>query len=320
VGHYGYRLFTVELHRGQGRAALDFGELRDGRHYLDEICSDVASARKITHRLGVQNESGEDAPPIEQPSGSVLRFQNAQQFGRGCVRLWMYHGPIGDGLLIDPEGYEQDTKIDGKALSHTYRAALVVPDHGLYGILGVEVNGRTCPYRHIIACLKEISVARWRLKVIENVADLAAVRAFIRESSVREVQVIKHGFARDGVHNDREIKLQVNVSGDHEIQVLLRERLLVWARSTPIIGRIFQTDDHSAREEANSLAAMAIGHPIDLDFDDSLVQIVHPSGRSRRLRPVSDFGRFVYDLGDFYPPDERFFGEVESTARDLLPA
>lgn len=314
VSRYGYRLFLVQVREGKKRQNLDFGDLH-GRSYVDLVHEDVTGRLNAVVRLEDQPVPNDDGT-VPPPRGSVVKFVDSQRKG-SSTRLSFLHGTYGEGgVLVDPDGVRIDQDITNQAVSRAYRAVIFTYEHAESAILGVEVRGRECPKDRLAAGLKQISPVPWTLRVDSSVADAAALRNFIRNGRITELDVIRYGRSRDGDPITDDITLKVNIKGDSRLQEPLHERALAWAGTS--VRRITGHREN-AGEVANELARIAVGTRLDIEFDDSLIKIQGTGGRSKTLRPAKELSEWIYDLGETSLSDEKFFSAVEENADDLLP-
>ncbi|MGC5022944.1 hypothetical protein [Micromonospora sp. DT47] len=314
MGHYGYRLFVVHVREGSKRKNIDFSKAGAG-HLSDSLFTDLCKHVDATLKLEDPPRVSDEGMP-QPPTGNVVRY-TAVHRNDFELRLDFYHGTFGDGgTLIDPEGKNVDLDIEGRAVSKPYRALLALPEKGAAGILAVEARGRACPYRRVEASLKSIYSTPYRLFLSEGIADRAAVAHFIRNGIVRELEVTTLGTARDGDLLAERVKMTVKIAGSEKIQETMRSRALEWADQK---WRTLANRD--ARSSlANELATAAVGVAIPLNFVDSLLRVDGPGDRTRSLRPSTEIGEWIYDLGDVRLSDEKWFNTVSMSVSELFPS
>src|SRR5262249_1376480 len=161
---YGYRLFAVQLRRGNGRKAVKFNDCA-GEHY-------VQVAERLLKALSVRTMVG-DAPSdpseivdtvtdeeeavrkgyIDQPA---FRVEDVRVVDR-TVRATVWCGKFGSHQRALATGEaSDDADISEKAACRQFRLVLALPEAGETGILGVEDISRSCPVGPVTRWL------RWR--------------------------------------------------------------------------------------------------------------------------------------------------------------
>lgn len=150
---HGYRIFSVELHKGFGRTPhafpdLHLGEAPSAEKFIDTIRSVCRENKGKTHtevlryreaRSDSQTDGGvEDTSPyirlLDYDLGLGTRFDFEYKFGRR-----------GSHDLAMAEDEANDAQLNDLAPSNTFRAFLYVPKAGTKAMLVAESRNRLCP-------------------------------------------------------------------------------------------------------------------------------------------------------------------------------
>lgn len=323
-----FRLFAVSLHDGRIRAVQPFDAAKpraivvknndgtagtkkfDPINYLDVITHAVESRGAAPFAFGKKvAEDNEEAATVV---GHVIRWEPLKppkNLGN-AVRFWFEAGPTSDdGVVVDPSG-GTDIDLNGKATLHHYRASLIVGPGCNYGILAVEVRGRSCPRDQLVRALKETTDQPWRLKIRNGVANKAAVLQFIENATIRSVTFTE--FAYD-VAGNKKAPQRKQLRIDE-----LSGKALDWKKvRAKVTGWFDGSGTNNSKDAATDLKALVVTDEVGIPFDDVAVQLEDGEAR-RTFRPSSDYSNFSYDLGPKIVADETFFEQCESAAKGLL--
>jgi len=320
VGLTGYRLFVGTVHDGQKHDYRKFDDLKaipntaapTGRvklDYIDSLTADLTPRLKEVLRFGSSSDEDE-VEGVARSSGGCLRFTEVNPSPL-LVELKFDQGVVNsDGILVDPNGLNPDQDLKNFSTVFGYRALITYLPDSDRAIIAVETRGRSCPYQVLRRALRMSSSNPWRIQTHQNIADLAAVRQFLRTADMEEVRLRSSGYNRDGQHAMGASILNVDVD-TQKLSDFLRQKITSWAEHQ--LGAL----ELDSAAEITAVATEVAGAGTNLDFNDVKIQ-ARGNHATKTLGPNSDYRKFVYDLGPDLVSDSDFFNEVRTSCAALI--
>ena len=326
---YGLKIFDVTLREGQKRTDLDFANPANNtkrpQSYLDMVDVDVRKEmRRRQKRLRHNNGSG--SPTTEpglvdlstdrvdpeagdiDPYTSVLRIEEAKRY-RSATFFKAYYGRVGDHRRgIDPLDGEEDYDLTKRATARLYRAVLIAPPTGEWGLLAIEVISRSHMSKQLPVRLQHTATANkrapYKLRLHGLVADEDAVEAFLKSAEVSEVEIKRRAVKDDSTGvEESSAKITFSIGKNSKNEKFLIGKLRTWFKD--------RKKRAEPSTEAQAVAAYLWKPLRDEEFDAITLKVTGGEGEVERLSPDSILEGFTYYLGEEELDDDEFLKEVK---------
>lgn len=349
---YGYRLFRLELYKGNARRPTDFtratqtsGDIRfDVPAMVREVCERHLNETfdeplRFVERVQPDDDAAINDPDaeIEDTTPMVRLTQVVRHHNR--VDIKFRHGRKGShDLALSAMGEDDDADLRNRASSNEFRAHLYFPEEGTYGLLVCEARGRVCPYSDLLRVVgvkmkhwvEEMgkhdpgaTITKWWKLKASPLVDDERIHTSIRQGRAVGIRLTKYGIAADGMRQrPREWYLQTDRIAPENASPL-RHAAARWTHVDP--QRVGLTEEDVREPEETEVRHMAayMGAEVDPeDFDEAAIIWEDPEGAITTIRPDDHQSLYIYPVGPRgrYPSDQVFRQAAEARFPRLLAA
>lgn len=319
MARYGFRLFEVRVHEGQGRKPKRFESCGD-QHYVDIA---AAALKNLTglRRYDDPPREGQDDLEDTVPRSRALVIDEVAVQGKSLLINFHAGATRDHDKALGMSEEVDDVDLEGRAPSHAFRAILALPARGDLGVLAVEDVARGCPRDMLVKWLNAEAnrealrndTTPWRI-TIKPMTDPDQIRAMERKT-VQSIEFRKHGRNADGTPSETGMKVTVTSGVSRSAIAGIKAKGKEWIEDK-ISGRERVTDKQAARD-----LAVLVGDNLDLlDFDDAWFVLADDNVSPSKISPSRAGDVFVYRIADTAPTDKAFAQATKPKARTLARA
>ncbi len=315
MARHGFRLYEVQLFRGQKRDSQPFA-LKD-EHYadhLERIVEDHLLGEKFDElpslNYFLKAEEPEEAEGDEEESSVLFETEKLGRQGTR-VRIKYRSGSVGSyALAVSRRRGDPDVDVSEHAVLNAQRAWFLLPADGLTGLLVAESVGRASGetmlqrWLHAASRVDRAPEPHWRL-ALTGVGDPEHMQALLDEESMQEIVLLRHEEQPDRSTTVEPFKIQSKLKSTYAKRTAA-QTAMSWfeRRSNPL----------STREGAKQLAAILDPALANVDFNDGYIKASAEDTSGQQLRPDLAKDIFTYRLG----PGVATEGRVLRQAREVV--
>lgn len=307
---YGYKLFTVELYRENGRKKLDYSTAKlkgietsfSFLKSLDDVCTDLLGRRFIGN-LSLREELHLDEDEATDTTGENKPYISLEEWSRdkNTYSFVVRSGVTGSHDMANGLTEDEDVSLEDRAPSNPFRAFLYIPKKGEKAALGVEARGSYAPGLNLMKLLtvggKTIDEERaeadrrswWRYSV-KQITDPETVDQYVLNGAAQGVRFTRYSSTSQGTRRTKDVVLTQHGLPANGIQAAAAVAR-AWRKANKDGSKL-----PTGNQVAHSLSQFL---EVDIDhneFDEAALEWKSPDGTVTYVSPESFKDKFTYRM------------------------